>query len=109
VGKAGLALQSILWLPCSSETKKPDPRLLPQDEAGKAVWGPYQECPADEGTVKGWFARGCQSVAAIGGKVSGGLLVIDFDEARFYEVWKAEVGGLHEAEGLAELQSAVTV
>ena len=38
-------------------------------------------------------------MAGIGGKVSGGLLGIDFDEARFYEAWRELVGPL--ADGLA--------
>ena len=40
-------------------------------------------------------------MAAVGGKVSGGrvwVLIIDFDEARFYEAWKVQVGSL--ADGL---------
>ena len=34
----------------------------------------------------------------MGGKVSGGLLIIDFDEARFYDAWREQVGSL--ADGL---------
>jgi hypothetical protein len=85
-------------VPCSAKTKTPDFALLPTDETGKATWGPYQTEPATAATVDGWFRRGCQTVAAIGGKVSGGLVVIDFDVARFYEAWKVQVGSL--ADGL---------
>ena len=85
-------------VPCSARTKQPDGDLLPRDEDGKPTWKPYQDKPATAATVEGWFRRGCQSVAAVGGKVSGGLLVIDFDEARFYEAWKVQVGSL--ADGL---------
>ena len=90
---AGLSL-----VPCSAETKRPDPSLLPRDENDKPVWGPYQEHPPTAEVVKGWFSRGCKSVAGIGGKVSGGLLVIDFDESRFYDAWRQQVGSL--ADGL---------
>jgi hypothetical protein len=85
-------------VPCSPRTKRPEADLLPKDAARKPTWKPYQDKPATAAAVKGWFARGCKSVAAIGGKVSGGLLIIDFDEARFYEAWKAQVGSL--ADGL---------
>jgi hypothetical protein len=85
-------------VPCSPRTKRPDVDLLPKDEEGKPTWKPYQNQRATAATVKRWFARGCQSVAAIGGKVSGGLLIIDFDVARFYEAWKVQVGSL--ADGL---------
>lgn len=85
-------------VPCSPSTKRPDVDLLPKDEEGKPTWKPYQNKPATAATVKGWFVRGCNSVAAIGGKVSGGLLIIDFDVARFYEAWKVQAGSL--ADGL---------
>ena len=38
------------------------------------------------------------SYAVIGGAISGGLLIIDFDVARFYDAWKIAVGTL--ADGL---------
>jgi hypothetical protein len=85
-------------VPCSPRTKQPDVDLLPKDTAGKPTWKPCQNKPATAATVKGWFARGCKSVAAIGGKVSGGLLIIDFDVARFFEAWKVQAGSL--ADGL---------
>ena len=85
-------------VPCSAETKQPDPNLLPRDEHGKPVWGPYQVEPPTPEVVRGWFSAGCQSVAGIGGKVSGGLLIIDFDVAQFYDAWREQVGSL--ADGL---------
>ena len=83
----------ISLVPCSAATKLPETSLLP---GGK--WKPYQESPADEATIRRWFNSGCKAVAGIGGKVSGSLLVIDFDEARFYDAWLALVGSL--ADGL---------
>lgn len=85
-------------VPCSHNDKRPDCRLLPKDETGKAVWEPYQKEAADHETVGRWFASGCQSVAAVGGAVSGGLLMLDFDAAGFYERWQERVGCL--ADGL---------
>ena len=81
-------------VPCSPKTKRPENRLLPRDGEGKPTWACYQQQPADEATVKTWFTRGCESVAAIGGKVSGGLLIIDFDDPRFYPAWQEQVGSL---------------
>lgn len=90
-------------VPCSAETKTPDFALLPRGEDGKATWTPYQTEPASEDTLRRWFARGCKSVAVVGGKVSGGLLVIDFDEPRFYPAWLELVGPL--AAGLPTQQT----
>ncbi len=87
--RSGLSL-----VPCSHQTKRPDPKLLPLDDEGKPGWKVYQERPPDEKTVCGWFAKGCKAVAAIGGEVSGGLLIIDFDGPGFFERWQAEVGEL---------------
>ena len=85
-------------VPCSDKTKRPEPSLLPRDESGKPGWRPYQDKAATPDVVRGWFSKGCQSVAAVGGRVSGGLLMIDFDEARFYDAWRERVGTL--ADGL---------
>ena len=54
----------ISLLPCSSKTKKPAPGLLPKDKHGKATWKPFQETPTDEATIRQWFKRGCQAIAA---------------------------------------------
>jgi hypothetical protein len=83
----------ISLVPCSHLDKRPEPSLLPEGR-----WKPYQETPADEATIRFWFKSGCKAVAGIGGKVSGSLLVIDFDEARFYDAWLSQVGTL--ADGL---------
>jgi hypothetical protein len=85
-------------MPCSAKTKRPDLDLLPRDKNNKPGWKGYQSKPASVGTVEEWFRRGCQSIAAVGGRVSGGLLVLDFDVARFYDAWREQVGTL--ADGL---------
>ncbi len=92
--RGGLSL-----VPCSTRDKRPLMALLPRDPStNKPTWKPYQDRIADEPTVRDWFARGCQSVAAIGGPISGGLVVIDIDAPRLYEPWRAAVGTL--ADGL---------
>ena len=89
----------ISLVPCSSSTKQPESRLLPPAADGKASWKLYQTTPANAFAVGMWFIRGCKSVAAIGGKVSGGLLIIDFDAEsdRFYSAWSKAVGSLADA------------
>ena len=73
--------------------------LLPRDpETGKPTWKPFAEHPADMATVQSWLDRDCKTMAAATGKPSGGLLIIDFDEAQFLEPWKAAVAEL--ADGL---------
>lgn len=91
--RGGLSL-----VPCSAKDKRPDSRLLPRDENGDPTWAPYQQAPPDEATVRQWFARGCKSVAAVGGAVSGGLLMLDFDVEGFFERWRDAVAEL--ADGL---------
>jgi P4 family phage/plasmid primase-like protien len=59
----------------------------------KHTWKPYQEVPATSHDVQRWRANDrWAGVAMVAGKVSGGLMVLDFDEARFYEAWKVAVG-----------------
>ena len=65
------------------EHKQPLWQLLPKNAKGKATWAPFQHQIADEATVRAWFADGRAGIAAVGGAVSGGLLVIDFAVARF--------------------------
>jgi putative DNA primase/helicase len=79
-------------VPIDHRTKRPAMHLLPKGEDGKPTWKPYQSEIADEATVRNWFGRGCKAFALVCGDVSGGLLVLDFDEPRFYEVWRASVG-----------------
>src|SRR5438876_12359360 len=87
--KAGVSI-----IPIDHKTKKPAWWLLPKDENGKPHWKPFQSVIADESTVRKWFASGIKSFAVVGGKVSGGLLVLDFDAPGFLERWAEAVGGL---------------
>ena len=85
--KAGISI-----VPIDHRTKRPAMHLLPTGEDGKPTWKPYQSQIADEATVRSWFERGCKAFAVVCGDVSGGLLVLDFDEPRFYEAWRVSVG-----------------
>ncbi len=79
------------------EDKRPISGLLPLGDDGKPTWAPFQAHIADEPTVRRWFANGAH-IAIVAGRVSGFVLVIDFDEMRFYETWCERVGSL--ADGL---------
>lgn len=77
--------------------KQPVQRLLPHvaNETGemKATWKPFQREPATEAQLKRFCNdRWTAGLAAITGSGSGGLLVLDFDIARFYDAWKECVG-----------------
>jgi hypothetical protein len=80
-------------VPIDHTTKRPATRLLPGGQ-----WKPFQTGIADEATVRGWVAAGIKSFALVGGGISGGLLVLDFDVPRFYDAWRVAVGDL--ADGL---------
>lgn len=81
-------------IPIEHTTKRPAVNLLPRSDEHNPTWKPYQSAIADEATVRRWFKAGIQSFAVIGGKVSGGLLVLDFDAPGFYERWTEAVGEL---------------
>jgi hypothetical protein len=86
-------------IPVDHTTKRPASRLLPKDENGKPTWKPYQQVIADEATIRRWFGPGgAKAMAIVCGKVSGGLMVLDFDVSGFYEAWVSVAG--EAAEGL---------
>lgn len=53
-------------------------------------WKPYQSEIASEQEVRRWIAKDAQ-LAVVCGKVSGGLLIIDFDVPRFFGRWYRRV------------------
>jgi hypothetical protein len=106
-------------VPINKETKRPYAKLLPQavNENGeplyilkkdgkpsevttkptsikKGSWEPYQKRIATEQEAKQWVRQGIQAIAVVGGKVSGGLEIIDFDSLHFFDMWKGMVGGI---------------
>ncbi len=85
-------------IPIDHTTKRPLMRLLPRGDDDKPTWAPFQKTIADVDAVAGWFENGCEAFAVVCGAVSGGLLILDFDEPRFYDAWKVAVGPL--ADGL---------
>lgn len=71
-----------------------DPRATAKDLArGRPTWKPYQTVRATEEDVERWIRANAQ-IAVVGGRVSGGLLILDVDEPRFQTAWGDEVGDL---------------
>lgn len=104
-------------IPINERTKRPYSRLLPQarDKDGnllyykkavdgtlvvttektnipKGTWEPYQNQQPTQDEISYWLTCGASSVAVIGGAVSGGLEIIDFDVEGYYEQWFNLVG-----------------
>lgn len=53
------------------------------------AWKPYQEKQASIEQVQEWFTKNENRLAIIGGGVSGGLEILDFDSLMAYEKWAA--------------------
>jgi P4 family phage/plasmid primase-like protien len=68
-------------LPCRLPEKRPDPDLV------RGGWKRYQAQAALEAEVRAWFGPG-QAIAIIGGAVSGGLEMLDFDEPEAWDRWR---------------------
>jgi putative DNA primase/helicase len=79
-------LSVIPILPCA-ECENPDKGKEPALDA----WSPYQqELPlANERDV--WFEDGTRGIAIVCGQVSGGLVVLDFETAAAFELWRQRV------------------
>ncbi len=55
-------------------------------------WKSYMNKPADEQVVVGWFQKKRPpGIAILGGKVSGNLAVLDFEDVNIFEKWTAIV------------------
>lgn len=110
-------------IPINARTKRPYSSLLPQarDEAGnllyykkaedgtlevtteptdikKGTWEPYQKRRATVAELDRWLDCGISAIAMIGGPVSGGLEILDFDVDGYYDRWldmvREDVAGL---------------
>jgi DNA-binding transcriptional ArsR family regulator len=65
-------------------TKSPKSSCLPRDDEGKPTWAPYQKEIAGSDELQQMFSGYC-GIAIIGGRVSGNLEVIDFDDLGYYD------------------------
>lgn len=94
---AGLSIIPII----PDGSKSPAWCLLPRVPSegggeGKHAWKPFQARIATEAEVRPWYEQWgplC-GIAVIGGKVSGGLEVIDFDTIDLFGPWSAQVEDL---------------
>jgi hypothetical protein len=75
--------------------------LKPGEKTPLIKWEKYQEEPPSTAEVQKWFDGSNNNIAIICGKVSGNLVVIDFDDAGVYEKF------LHEVESDAELKDII--
>ncbi|MCI0464667.1 MAG: bifunctional DNA primase/polymerase, partial [Gemmataceae bacterium] len=55
------------------------------------AWKDYQTNPPLLDELHDWFSDDTKGIAIVGGKVSGGLLVLDFEFLDFFEEWRALV------------------
>ncbi len=95
----GLVAAGFSVIPIASGTKEPAARLLPRhfDEATgdyRPSWREYQQRPPNDKELARWFGSGDCGLAIVTGAVSGGLLVLDFDQPDAHERWQASVAQL---------------
>jgi hypothetical protein len=64
----------------------------PRSKAVRIPWRRFEITPPSIDTLKYWFSSGVMNIAVVCG--SGGLLVLDFDQADQYEAWKVKAGDL---------------
>jgi hypothetical protein len=52
-----------------------------------AVWKEYQQIPPSVEEVEAWFQHPQRGLALVTGKVSNGLIALDFDDPRAFDAW----------------------
>ena len=89
-------------IPIDHANKRPEMRLLPRGPKETANHDVGSTLSAkrivDPDTLEDWCNSGIRAFAVIGGEVSGGLVVLDFDVFDFFIAWLEEVGSM--ADGL---------
>ncbi len=81
-------------IPIDHTSKRPAMAFLPKGEDGKPTWAPFRDEIANDEWCKYWDDSGVHAVAVVCGKVSGGLLCIDFDVPSIFPAWQQKVGDL---------------
>jgi len=75
------------------KTKQPYTNLLPiRPDTGRPGWKMCQTEIIGDEVFERWYKADTGAYAVVGGEVSGGLLVIDFDEPGFIERWAEKAG-----------------
>lgn len=95
----GLVAAGLSVIPIAPGTKEPAASLLPRhlDEASgdyRPSWKEYQQRLPNDRELARWFGEGRCGLAIVTGAVSGGLLVLDFDQPDAFEQWRATVAQL---------------
>jgi hypothetical protein len=85
-----LVAASVSVIPIKADgTKAPAGKLLPLDEdkPNQTTWRPYQERIANDKELVHWFSKQNVGMAAVAGKVSGNLEILDIDEPALVRPW----------------------
>ncbi len=78
-------------IPCLQGQKWPAGHLLPEVD-GSHTWRMFQERQPTLAELHAWFVTGgADAIAIIGGRVSGNLEILDFDDPTTLEPWEALV------------------
>lgn len=66
--------------------------IPPNTKAAEVKWKQYEERRPTVEELRGWFGNGESNIAAICGRVSGGLAVLDIDDSQLAERMANDVG-----------------
>ena len=78
-------------IPCLQGQKWPAGHLLPKVD-GSPTWSMFQERPPTLEELHAWFVtEGADAIAILGGRVSGNLEILDFDDPEILNSWEARV------------------
>lgn len=108
-------------VPINAHTKRPYAKILPQavdldgnllfykkerdgtlavttekTKLPKGAWEPYQKRQPTKDEIQRWIDCSIDAIAVVGGLVSGGVEIIDFDVPGYYDQWAVLVDGLVE-------------
>lgn len=81
-------------VPIDHRDKRPAGGLLPKGPDGRPTWLPFTQAIANANTLLAWASSDIEALAAVCGKVSGGLLILDFDVPEVFPKWRSAVGML---------------
>lgn len=85
-------------IPIAPGTKHPYASRLPtvwdaDNDKTKPTWRPYQERLPNLRELARWFDGTDAGIGIVGGKISGGLVVLDFETVESYDAWCRAVVG----------------
>ncbi|MBA7517366.1 hypothetical protein ES705_09419 [subsurface metagenome] len=89
-----LVAEGISVIPLRARSKEPAFEVLPRGEDGKPTWKEYQERLPTEQEVRSWFSDPSLNFGVVCGKVSGNLVVLDFDSLEAAKKWGKIYGSL---------------